>query len=127
MLAQIHAKRVVVQVGNVIPLKGIKVKVVSADGALLSTPLAGEGEPNPSCKESEPRPADQTENARSVGVLIRFGRLKVLDQGDLTCDKELQLTCPANKVGKWISTSSRTTASRMLVAIAHLCTVSRLE
>ncbi len=31
---------------------------------------------------------DQTENARSLGVLIRFGDLKILDLGDLTWDKE---------------------------------------
>jgi competence protein ComEC len=49
---------------------------------------------------SETRPADRTENARSLGVLITFGKLKILDLGDLTWDKEMQLMCPVNKLGK---------------------------
>ena len=44
--------------------------------------------------------ADQTENARSLGVLIRFGKLKILDLGDLTWDKEMHLMCPTNRLGQ---------------------------
>jgi competence protein ComEC len=33
-------------------------------------------------------------------VLIRFGALKVLDLGDLTWDKERDLMCPNNRLGK---------------------------
>ena len=47
----------------------------------------------------ETRPADQSENARSLGVLLTFGRLRILDLGDLTSDKEAQLVCPVNKLG----------------------------
>ena len=35
----------------------------------------------------------------SLGVEITFGKLKLLDLGDLTWDKELQLVCPANPLG----------------------------
>ena len=45
------------------------------------------------------RPADETENARSVGLQIVFGKLKLLDLGDLTWDKEMELMCPTNKLG----------------------------
>ncbi len=47
-----------------------------------------------------PLPGDQTENPRSLGVFITFGRLKILDLGDLTWDKEMQLMCPVNNLGK---------------------------
>ena len=40
-----------------------------------------------------------TENARSLGVEVTFGKLKILDLGDLTWDKEMQLMCPVNKLG----------------------------
>ena len=42
---------------------------------------------------------DQTENRRSLGTLITFGKLKILDLGDLTRDKEMELVCPINKLG----------------------------
>ena len=38
--------------------------------------------------------------SRSLGVLFTFGKLRILDLGDLTSDKELQLVCPENKLGK---------------------------
>ncbi len=56
--------------------------------------------PTHTARTSETRPADQTENARSLGYLITFGKLKILDLGDLTWDKEMQLMCPVNKLGK---------------------------
>ena len=40
------------------------------------------------------------ENARSVGTLITFGKTRILELGDLTWNKELELLCPTNKVGK---------------------------
>jgi competence protein ComEC len=45
-------------------------------------------------------PTDQTENLRSLGTLITFGKLRILDLGDLTKDKEMELICPVNKLGK---------------------------
>ena len=36
---------------------------------------------------------------RSLGTLITFGKLKILDLGDLTRDKEMELVCPKNKLG----------------------------
>jgi competence protein ComEC len=88
------------KVGEVLPIPGMQVKVVSADGVLLDKPLPGGGEPNPFCEKSEIRPPDQTENARSLGVKIDFGKLRILDLGDLTWDKERGLMCPDNLLGR---------------------------
>jgi hypothetical protein len=61
--------------------------------------LPGAGEANPYCA-SEPAPAsDDTENARSIGVLITYGHFRFLDLGDLTKKKELELACPNNLLG----------------------------
>jgi len=85
--------------GDLLPIQGIQAKVISADGDLIASPLPGAGQPNDFCKISETRPTDQTENSRSLGVEITFGKLKLLDLGDLTWDKEMQLMCPTNRLG----------------------------
>jgi hypothetical protein len=43
---------------------------------------------------------DPTENARSLGSVITFGQFKLVDLGDLTWNKELELMCPDNKIGR---------------------------
>jgi beta-lactamase superfamily II metal-dependent hydrolase len=94
------SKRILAHPGDLLPIQGINARVISADGSLIANPLPGAGEPNPFCKTSEVRAADQTENARSLGTEITFGKLKILDLGDLTWDKEMQLMCPNNKLGR---------------------------
>lgn len=98
-IAATHAKRVSLKPGEKLPLRGIEGVVVSGDGEVIDQALPGAGQPNAFCKTTEQRPADQTENARSLGVLFAFGKLKILDLGDLTWDKELPLVCPMNKLG----------------------------
>jgi beta-lactamase superfamily II metal-dependent hydrolase len=93
-------KRITANPGDVLPIRGMKATVVSSDGTVLAAPLAGAGEENAGCKSAEQFPADQTENIRSLGTLITFGKLRILDLGDLTRDKEMQLVCPKNKLGK---------------------------
>lgn len=93
-------KRIIAKPGDKLPISGIDVQAISADGNLIDKPLPGAGQPNEFCKASETRPADQTENSRSLGVLITYGKLRILDLGDLTWDKEMQLMCPVNKLGK---------------------------
>jgi competence protein ComEC len=100
VLAETHSRRINPKPGDVLPVKGIHAEVISEDGNLIDHALPGAGEPNPFCAGAEQRPADQTENARSLGLLLTFGKLKLLDLGDLTWDKEMQLVCPANKLGR---------------------------
>jgi len=93
------AGRIVVKPGDGLPLKGLTVKVVSGAGETLAKPLPLAGEANSYCA-TEPKPmADTTENARSLGVLITYGKFRVLDLGDLTKDQELKLACPNNLLG----------------------------
>ena len=99
MLATGKYTRISAKPGDVVPIEGMHVDVISSDGDLIAKPLAGAGQENAACKESETRPADKTENLRSLGVLITFGKLRILDLGDLTWDKEMELMCPVNKLG----------------------------
>lgn len=99
LLATGKYQHIVAKPGDTLPIKGFNALVISADGNLINHALAGEGEANNYCKTSETRAADQSENARSLGVLITFGKLRILDLGDLTWDKEMQLMCPTNKLG----------------------------
>jgi len=100
ILASGKYRRIVARPGDNLPIKGMDAVVVSSDGDLIDHALPGAGEPNSYCKSSEQRPADESENARSVGIPLVFGKLRILDLGDLTWDKEIQLMCPNNKLGK---------------------------
>ena len=85
--------------GVTIPVKGLDVQVLTADGDEIESPLPGAGQANPLCAEAKLRAPDATENARSVGTLITFGNFRALDLGDLTWNKEHELVCPNNKIG----------------------------
>jgi beta-lactamase superfamily II metal-dependent hydrolase len=100
LLANGHYGHITPKPGDALSIPGIKVVVISSNGELLNHALPGAGQPNPYCKESETRPEDQTDNARSLGTLFTFGKTRILDLGDLTWDKEMKLMCPDNKLGK---------------------------
>jgi len=91
--------RVTVKPGWGLPIKGIEVRVLAAAGDHITAPLPGAGEANPYCKGEPAAAVDDTENARSVGVLITYGQFRFLDLGDLTKKKELEMACPNNLIG----------------------------
>jgi beta-lactamase superfamily II metal-dependent hydrolase len=100
LLANGHYGHITPKPGDALPIPGIKAVVISSNGELLNHALPGAGQPNPYCKDSETRPEDQTDNARSLGTLFTFGKTRILDLGDLTWDKEMQFMCPVNRLGK---------------------------
>ncbi len=93
-----HA-HVVVKPGWGLPIKGIEVKVLSAAGDVITNPLPGAGLANSYCSSELAAAVDNTENARSVGVLITYGKFRFLDLGDLTKKKELEISCPNHMIG----------------------------
>lgn len=94
------AQRVLARPGEQIPLRGMTVTIVSADAQVLQTPLPGAGQPNPYCAQSPVAPVDMTENEHSVGLVMQLGKLRVVDLGDLTSDRERDLMCPVNRLGE---------------------------
>jgi beta-lactamase superfamily II metal-dependent hydrolase len=89
-------KHLVVKGGDKIPLKGLDVTVVAANGK----PFAAKGDANPNCEGIATRPAGNPEDSESIGVVIQFGRFRFANFGDMPWNQELELLCPANRVGK---------------------------
>jgi competence protein ComEC len=94
-----QGEHTVLKAGDTVPIKGLAVKVLTAAGQHIQTPLEGAGKPNPYCASTPKREADPTENSQSVGVLITYENFRFLDMGDLTWNKELELMCPNNPIG----------------------------
>ena len=92
-------RHVLARPGDTLPIAGLDVRIVSAAGDLITKPLAGAGQPNALCRDYLPADPDPTENARSVGMVLTFGRFRMLDLGDLTWNKEHDLVCPNNLLG----------------------------
>ena len=92
-------KHITAKPEDMLTIGSLRVKVVTSDGEVLKRALPEGGHENPACNEPAP-PADKTENPRSLGTLITLGNLKILDLGDLTADKERDLMCPVNRLGK---------------------------
>ena len=94
------ANRMVAKPGDMIPIKGLEVKVLAGNGDTLAAPLVGAAQPNSDCAAYQPDPDEAvSENQRSLGILITYGSFRILDLGDLTSSREHQLVCPANKIG----------------------------
>lgn len=93
-----HA-HVIVKPGWALPIKGIDVRVMTSAGDHVTDPLPNAGEANPYCSVEAPAREDDSENARSIGVLLTFGKFRFIDLGDLTRKKELELVCPNNLIG----------------------------
>lgn len=92
-------KRTTLKPGDKLPLKGVDATVISSNGQIIASPVNGGGSANPNCASAVQHPPDTTENQRSAGILLTYGKFKFLDLGDLTWDIEMQLACPANKLG----------------------------
>jgi beta-lactamase superfamily II metal-dependent hydrolase len=95
-----RGQHLVVKPGDKIPVKGLDITVLTAAGEEIKTALPGAGQPNALCAGVKPKEADPSENARSLGTLIAFNSFKLLDLGDLTWNKEMELACPNNLIGK---------------------------
>jgi beta-lactamase superfamily II metal-dependent hydrolase len=98
--ARKHGHHLVPGPGDRLPLDEVEVDVVSAGGATLTKALSGAGEENTACATFERRGESTTENPRSIGVRLRYGRFRFIDLGDLVWNKLGDLVCPTNMLGQ---------------------------
>ena len=94
-----RGRHLLVKPGDKVPLRDLDVTIVTANGERITRPLAGAAPANPLCAAFTPKEADPSENARSVGSMIAFGRFRMVDLGDLTWNKEHELACPNHLLG----------------------------
>jgi beta-lactamase superfamily II metal-dependent hydrolase len=85
--------------GDRLPLKDLDVVVVSSAGSTLAKPLPNAGATNASCPDHAIPARDPYENPRSTGIVVRYGKFRFLDLGDLSGQPLFSLFCPKNLVG----------------------------
>jgi hypothetical protein len=89
----------VVHPGDKIEIPGLDAIILTADGKHIGSVPGVNPTPNPWCASEPKWELDDSENPRSAGVLITFGKFRFLDLGDLTKNKEIPLVCPTNLIG----------------------------
>jgi len=75
----------------------IRLRCLAANGEVIAGKKAGS---NPECASATTKPKDETDNARSIVLLLSYGGFEFLDCGDLTWNLEQQLVCPTNLIGE---------------------------
>jgi competence protein ComEC len=88
------------KVGDLLPLKGVQIRIVSGRGKTLTEPVPGAGQDNPACSAFKKKANDFTENAKSLGFQLVYGKFRFLDLGDLVWNELGQLVCPTNMIGQ---------------------------
>jgi competence protein ComEC len=86
--------------GDTLEIGSMHLTAVTSDAATIDHPLAGAGETIAECTNMQPLERNGgEENARSLGVVLTFGRARIAAFGDLTWNMEQKLVCPKDKVG----------------------------
>jgi len=95
-----NTPRRTVHPGDTIDIPGLTTIVLAAHGEHIQSVPGVTPTPNSYCASEPKWDLDQTENPRSAGILVRFGKFRFLDLGDLTKAKEIPLVCPKNLIGQ---------------------------
>src|SRR6188508_1825902 len=95
-------KRTIVKPGDKVKMTGLDITAVASANQFIRTNLPGGGSPNQSCTGVNPKDESaypDPDNGESAGFVLTYGRFRTIDLGDLTWNGELDLMCPANRIG----------------------------
>ena len=97
-----RGKRTTVKPGDTVRMAGLDITTVASANKYVRANLRGGGRPNAACATS--RPMDESsyidpDNGESAGFVMAYGRFRTINLGDLTWNGELELMCPANRIG----------------------------
>ena len=97
-----RGKRTIVKPGDTVPMTGLDITTVASANRYLRSNLPGGGGANGSCAGVAPKDESayfDPDNGESAGFVLTYGRFRTIDLGDLTWNGELDLMCPANRIG----------------------------
>lgn len=97
--ARAKGEHLVARPGDRLPIAGAEATVVASAGSTIRAPMAGAGGQNPACGAQAIQPSEPIENPRSTAIVVRFGRFRFLDLGDLTGPPLFDLVCPRDLIG----------------------------
>jgi competence protein ComEC len=92
-------KRKILKAGDTIPFGGVQLRAVVSEGPVIADPINGGG-PNSLCADAAQMSPAGPENQRMVGLSLTYGNFKFASLGDLEWQRELELACPVNKLGR---------------------------
>ncbi|MEO8256624.1 MAG: MBL fold metallo-hydrolase [Acidobacteriota bacterium] len=95
-------RRTIVKPGDKVKMTGLDITAVASANQFIRTDLAGGRRQNESCAGVQPKDESaypDPDNGESAGFVLRYGRFRTIDLGDLTWNGELDLMCPANRIG----------------------------
>jgi competence protein ComEC len=92
-------KRRGVYAGDSISVGKAEVMVLSVNGDHVDDSLPGGGQINLLCGSDKRMDVPKSEDTQSVGLLVTFGRFRMLDFGDIPWNQEMDFVCPVNRIG----------------------------
>ena len=98
--AAARGRRRGVYAGDSIALGAAEVSVLTANGDAIAESLPAGGDINTLCGSEKRTSFTRNENSQSVGILISFGKFRLLDLGSIQWNQELDFVCPVNRIGK---------------------------